>query len=111
MWLACRDPRLPWYVRVLALCVVAYAFSPFDLIPDFIPILGYLDDLILVPAGIALCIKLIPRALMQEYRKKAEEWIGRPKPVSYLGAGLMVLIWLVLLGWLGNIAYHHIAHR
>jgi len=71
LYLAYKDPRIPWYARILAICVVAYAFSPIDLIPDFIPILGYLDDLILIPLGITLVLKMIPKDLMDEYRKHA----------------------------------------
>jgi uncharacterized membrane protein YkvA (DUF1232 family) len=67
---ACRDPRVPWYAKVVAWAVVAYALSPIDLIPDFIPVLGYLDDLIIVPLGIALVIKMIPKDILDEYREK-----------------------------------------
>ncbi len=70
--LASKDPRVPWYVKVLVVCLIAYLISPVDLIPDFIPVLGYLDDLILVPLGFALAVKLIPRAVWLEYRQKAE---------------------------------------
>ncbi len=66
VYLACKDPRVPWYARVLAGCVVAYAFSPIDLIPDFIPVIGYLDDLIIVPVGIWLVLKMIPPAVLAE---------------------------------------------
>jgi uncharacterized membrane protein YkvA (DUF1232 family) len=69
--LACRDPRVPWYTKVLASAVVAYALSPIDLIPDFIPVLGYLDDIVIVPAGIALAIRLIPADVMTECRVRA----------------------------------------
>ena len=71
IWFAARDPRVPWYAKVLGLAVAAYALSPIDLIPDFIPVLGYLDDLILVPLGIALVVKLIPANLMAEHRAQA----------------------------------------
>ena len=72
IYLAYKDPRVPWYARILAVCVVGYAFSPIDLIPDPIPILGYLDDLILVPLGIALALKMIPKEVMAEYREQAK---------------------------------------
>ena len=69
LYLAARDPRVPWYAKVVAACVAAYALSPIDLIPDFIPVIGYLDDVILVPLGIALAIRLIPPALLEEHRR------------------------------------------
>src|SRR5712691_7272352 len=71
VWIAARDPRVPWYAKAVALAVAAYAVSPIDLIPDFIPVLGYLDDLIIVPLGILLVIKLIPAGLMAEFRTQA----------------------------------------
>jgi uncharacterized membrane protein YkvA (DUF1232 family) len=93
LYLAARDPRTPWYVKALAAVVVAYAFSPLDLIPDFIPVLGYLDDLIIVPAGILLAVKLIPDHLMREFRAEA---IRREKPTSRAGMVAIVLIWLTV---------------
>ena len=72
IYLAYKDPRTPWYARILAICVVGYAFSPIDLIPDPIPVIGYLDDLILVPLGIVLVLKMIPKEVMDEYREKAK---------------------------------------
>lgn len=94
--LACRDPRVPWYARLLALCVVAYAFSPIDLIPDPIPVLGYLDDLILVPLGIALAVRLIPPAVLTECRARAEAATSGERPVNWVAAGVIVAIWLML---------------
>ena len=82
VYLACRDPRVPWYARVFAVCVVAYAFSPIDLIPDPIPVLGYLDDLILIPLGIKLALRMIPAEVMAESREKAREIIRQGKPVN-----------------------------
>ena len=73
LYLACRDPRTPWYAKALAAVVAAYALSPIDLIPDFIPILGYLDDLVIVPLGIALTIKLIPKDVLEDCRRQARE--------------------------------------
>src|SRR5438093_1996163 len=78
LYLACRDPRVPWYAKLFAACVVGYAFSPIDLIPDFIPVLGYLDDLILVPLGIALAVKMIPQPILDECRLKAQAAMDRP---------------------------------
>jgi uncharacterized membrane protein YkvA (DUF1232 family) len=96
LYLAYRDPRVPWYARVFAACVVAYAFSPLDLIPDFIPVLGYLDDLILVPAGIALALRMIPPEVLADCRARAQQAIEQGKPVNRAAAVLIVLIWLLL---------------
>ncbi len=96
MYLAYQDPRVPWYARVFAACVVGYAFSPIDLIPDPIPILGYLDDLILVPLGIWLARKMIPEAVLIECRAKAEAMMGKKKPTNWVAAGVIVVIWLLL---------------
>src|SRR5215217_8034032 len=89
LYLAARDPRVPWYAKAVAACVAAYAFSPIDLIPDFIPVLGYLDDLILVPLGIALAIRLIPSALFEEHREHAAARIAG-RPVSRIGAFVII---------------------
>src|SRR5689334_18327386 len=96
LYLAYKDPRVPWYARVFAACVVAYAFSPIDLIPDPIPILGYLDDLILVPLGIALAIKLIPPPVLAECRANAQAALAQGKPTNWLAAGVIIAIWLLL---------------
>jgi uncharacterized membrane protein YkvA (DUF1232 family) len=96
LYLAYRHPRVPWYARLLAACVVAYAFSPIDLIPDFIPVLGYLDDLILIPLGIALVLKLIPPEVMVECREKAQETLGQGKPTNWIAAGTIIILWLFL---------------
>ncbi len=96
LYLAYRDPRVPWYARLFAACVVGYAFSPIDLIPDPIPILGYLDDLILIPLGLALAIKMIPPAVMAEYREQARRRIERSTPTSWIAAGVIVTIWVLL---------------
>jgi uncharacterized membrane protein YkvA (DUF1232 family) len=94
LYLAYRDPRVPWHARVFAACVVAYAFSPIDLIPDFVPVLGYLDDLVLVPVGIALALRMIPPEVMAEARARARAAEGRP--VSRGAAVVIVTIWLAL---------------
>ncbi|MBP2301239.1 YkvA family protein [Azospirillum picis] len=91
--LAAGDPRTPWPARLVALCVVAYALSPIDLIPDFVPVLGYLDDLIIVPLGILLAIRLIPPDVMTEHRAAAEGREGR-RPASYAGAAFILAVWL-----------------
>lgn len=93
LWLAARDPRVPWYAKLLAGLVAAYALSPIDLIPDFIPVLGYLDDLLIVPAGIWLSIRLIPPAVFAQLRASAQD---REKPVSRLGMALVLIAWLII---------------
>jgi uncharacterized membrane protein YkvA (DUF1232 family) len=101
VYLAGRDPRVAWYAKALAVIVAAYALSPIDLIPDFIPVLGYLDDLILVPLGILLVIKLIPPDLMAEHRAAAAAAEARPS--SRVGATVVIGTWIVaalLLLWL-----------
>lgn len=100
LWLAARDPRTPLTVKLIAGAVAAYALSPIDLIPDFIPVLGYLDDLLLVPAGIWLAVRLIPAALLEEFRSAAT---ARERPRSPVGAVVVVAVWLALgglLAWL-----------
>lgn len=92
LWIAARDPRVPWYAKTVAGLVAAYALSPIDLIPDFIPIIGYLDDLLIVPAGILLAVKLTPPDLMEEFRKLASLREGRP--ISRAGAAAVILIWI-----------------
>ncbi len=96
LYLAYQDPRVPWYAKVVAACVVAYAFSPLDLIPDFIPILGYLDDLILVPLGIVLALKMIPPEVMAESRIQAEELLTQDRPRNWVASGMIIAIWLLL---------------
>jgi len=102
VWLAARHPATPWYAKATAVAVAAYALSPIDLIPDFIPVLGYLDDLILVPLGILLVRRLVPPAVMAECRAEAEAAAARPQ--SRVGAALIVALWLaaaaLLLWWL-----------
>lgn len=85
VYLACRDPRTPWYAKVLAGGIVAYALSPIDLIPDFVPVLGYLDDLIIVPLGIALAVRMIPEPVLADCRLRAE--LAMAKPTSKKGCG------------------------
>jgi uncharacterized membrane protein YkvA (DUF1232 family) len=96
LYLAYRDPRVPWYARVFAACVVAYAFSPIDLIPDPIPVLGYLDDLGLVPLGVVLARKLIPADVLAECREKARNRAAEGKPTNWVAAGVIIAIWLLL---------------
>jgi uncharacterized membrane protein YkvA (DUF1232 family) len=110
LYFAARDPRTPWFAKLLALLIAGYALSPIDLIPDFIPIVGYLDDLIIVPCGIWLVIKLIPEPIMAECRAKADQTAQRP--ISRTGMIVIVLFWIAgaaALGWAG---YDYLAgHR
>ncbi len=98
LYLACRDPRVPWYAKALAAIVVGYAFSPIDLIPDFIPILGYLDDLILVPLGITLALRMIPPTVLEECRERVDEAFPDGKPVSRVAAGIIISLWILTAG-------------
>jgi uncharacterized membrane protein YkvA (DUF1232 family) len=99
LWFCARHPRTPFAAKLLAAAVAAYAFSPIDLIPDFIPVLGLLDDLLLVPLGVWLTLKLVPAEVMLECRQQADRWLadqGRG-PRSYAAAAVIVLAWLALL--------------
>jgi len=107
VYLASRDPRVPWYAKAIAIAVAAYALSPIDLIPDFIPVIGYLDDLIIVPLGIWLVVSLIPGEVMAECRARASE-VGQ-RPVSRTGMAAIVLIWTagaLALGWFAYIQWY-----
>ena len=103
VYFVARDPATPWFVRLLALLVAAYALSPIDLIPDFIPVIGYLDDLLILPLGIALVVRLTPPAIIEAAWAKAATQATRP--VSYGAAGIIVVVWLglgfLLARWLG----------
>lgn len=96
LYLACRDPRTPWHVRVLAACVVGYAFSPIDLIPDFIPVLGCLDDLVLVPLGVALVRRMIPNEVLLASRSRAADLISEGKQTNWIAASVVITVWLIL---------------
>lgn len=98
LYLAYKDPRVPLYARIFAACVAGYAFSPIDFIPDPIPILGYLDDLVIIPAGIWLAFKMIPPAVLEECRIQAREIIQQGKPVNRVAAVVIVMIWLLIAG-------------
>ena len=103
LYLAARHPRVPWYVKALAAVTAAYAFSPVDLVPDFIPILGYLDDALILPAAIALIVRLVPKDVMAELRQEAETRLAGERPRSRAGAVGIVALWVgacVLLVWL-----------
>jgi uncharacterized membrane protein YkvA (DUF1232 family) len=94
LYFAVRDPRVPWYVKVVAACVVAYALSPIDLIPDPIPVLGYLDDLILIPLGVLAVRAMIPEAVLADCRERATHLSAKPR--SWIAAAIIVVIWLLL---------------
>ncbi|MFL7791430.1 MAG: YkvA family protein [Anaerolineae bacterium] len=96
IYLAYKDSRVPWYAKLLITFVVAHTFSPIDLIPDFIPVLGYLDDLIVTPLGIALAIKMIPPTVLAECREKARSAVGQDKPTSWMAAVVVIAIWLLV---------------
>lgn len=98
VFLALKEKRTPWYAKIIAAIVVVYALSPVDLIPDFIPILGYLDDLIILPALIAWCVKCIPEGVFADCREKANEMWGSGKPEKWYYAIPFVLIWLLIAG-------------
>ena len=99
LYLASRDPRVPFAAKVVLIITVAYAFSPIDLIPDFIPILGYLDDLLILPLGIWLSIRLIPEPVLAHYRQLAKEQLHQRKP-NYIMAAVIVVIWLLIGYWM-----------
>ncbi|WP_076999679.1 YkvA family protein [Variovorax sp. KK3] len=104
LWFAAKHPATPWYAKVLGLFVVGYALSPIDLIPDFIPVLGYLDDLILLPALIWLAVRMVPAPVLDQCRAQADEWMRSTgtKPVSRIGAVVIVALWIAAgagLGW------------
>jgi uncharacterized membrane protein YkvA (DUF1232 family) len=100
LYYAYRDRRTPWYAKVVAALTVAYALSPIDLIPDFIPVLGYLDDLVLIPLGLTLAVKLIPPDVMAEARDKAQA--AAQRPVSWIGAVVIGLIWALVIFLIGR---------
>lgn len=107
VYLAAQDPRTPWYARAIAFITIAYAFSPIDLIPDFIPILGYLDDLLIVPAGIAWAIRLIPAEVLEEARETvATQRVERS--VGYIGAGIIIIVWILAIIWSVSMILHFV---
>ncbi len=102
IYLASRDPRVPWYAKALAIAVAGYALSPIDLIPDFIPVIGYLDELIILPLGIWLVVSLIPHEVMAECRARANE--AGQRPTSRAGMTAIIMLWIagaLTLGWIG----------
>ncbi|UCH49181.1 MAG: DUF1232 domain-containing protein [Betaproteobacteria bacterium] len=105
LWFAVRDRRTPLWLRSLGYLIIAYALSPIDLIPDFLPVIGYLDELILLPAGLWLMIRLMPAPLLEECRSRADSWIaqGQERPRSKLGAAIVIVIWITVVWWLVSI--------
>jgi uncharacterized membrane protein YkvA (DUF1232 family) len=103
LYLVARDPRAPWYAKALAVCVAGYALSPIDLIPDFVPVLGYLDDLVILPLGMLAVIKLVPPDLMAEHRGAAA--LAAERPVSRTAAGVIVVVWVACIALAGWFAY------
>ena len=97
LYLAYRDPRVPWYAKAFVALVVGYAFSPIDLIPDFIPVLGYLDDLVLIPLGVAVALKMIPEKIMEDCRIRSKEVMSKKKPINRVAAVVIICIWLMLI--------------
>jgi uncharacterized membrane protein YkvA (DUF1232 family) len=108
LYLAARDPRVPWYAKALAVVVAAYALSPIDLIPDFLPVVGYLDDLIIVPLGVLLTVRLIPPELMTEHRLSAEA--AAAQPVSRVAGAVIAGLWVASLAACGWLAWNYLIH-
>ena len=106
LYLAYKDPRVPWYAKAIAALVVMHTFSPIDLIPDFIPILGYLDDLIIAPLGIALAIRMIPEEVMAECREQAQAYLAEDRPTSWVGAAVIIAMWLIGLALVVTLVRH-----
>lgn len=105
LYLAARHPGTPWYAKLFVAGIVAYAFSPIDLIPDFVPVLGYLDDLILIPIGIALAIRMVPSSVLAECRARAQEVMSQGKPVNRIAGAVIVVIWIALTALFAVWAY------
>jgi uncharacterized membrane protein YkvA (DUF1232 family) len=111
LFLAARHPRTPWYARLFVAAIVAYALSPIDLIPDFIPVLGYVDELILLPLAIALAMRMIPPAVLDECRQRADEVVAHGKPASRTAAAVIIAIWVAAAVMLAHWAYQALASR
>ncbi len=107
LWLAYSDPRTPRSARLLIVCIIAYALSPIDLIPDPIPIIGHLDDLILLPLGIALAIRIIPDSVMADCRERARQTsFDKPSQWKWIGAAFVVIVWLLIAIWIRRSIHH-----
>jgi uncharacterized membrane protein YkvA (DUF1232 family) len=99
LYLSYKDERVPWYTKLFTACVVAYAFSPIDLIPDFIPILGYLDDVIIVPLGVMLALKMLPERVINDCTEKAAELMKKDKPKNWIIGSIIIVVWCLFLVW------------
>ncbi|MBT2256419.1 YkvA family protein [Priestia megaterium] len=99
LYLAYKDERVSWYIKLFTACVVAYAFSPIDLIPDFIPVLGYIDDIIIVPLGIMLALKMLPISVIEDCTIKAEELIQNERPKNWVAGSIIIVVWLFIFMW------------
>lgn len=108
LYLCSRDPRVPWYAKALAVAVAGYALSPIDLIPDFIPVLGYLDDVIILPLGILLVVRMIPPEILAEHRNVAATALDRP--VSWAAAIVIALIWILSIAAIGSLTFAYFRH-
>jgi uncharacterized membrane protein YkvA (DUF1232 family) len=106
LYFAYKDDRVPLYAKLFAICVVAYAFSPIDLIPDFIPILGFIDDLIIVPLGVMLALKMIPELAIKDCEEKANELMKKGKPKNWIVGSFIILFWILILIWIIYSTYH-----
>ncbi|MDP4144918.1 MAG: YkvA family protein [Bacillota bacterium] len=106
LYFAYKRPDVPLHAKLVLLLVVGYALSPIDLIPDFIPILGYMDDLILLPLGITLAIKLIPSHIMAECRQQSEEYFAKGKPKNWIAGGIIIFIWLLAAAYILMKIFH-----
>lgn len=103
LYFASKDARVPWTTKLFTAVIVAYAFSPIDLIPDFIPILGFIDDILIVPFGIYFALKMLPLAVIQDCTKLAEDHMMTDKPKNWIAASIIIFIWIVLIVWISNI--------
>ncbi|MEE3892124.1 YkvA family protein [Priestia megaterium] len=99
LYLAYKDERVSWYIKLFTACVVAYAFSPIDLIPDFIPVLGYIDDIIIVPLGIMLALKMLPTSVIEDCTIKVEELIQNERPKNWVAGSIIIVVWLLIFMW------------
>jgi uncharacterized membrane protein YkvA (DUF1232 family) len=98
LYFAARDPRVPWYAKAVAIAVVAYAASPVDLVPDFIPLLGYLDDVVIVPAGVLLVRRLVPASILEEHRARASQRLVQMRRLAWVGGAMVLVLWFAALG-------------
>ena len=108
LYLAARHPRTPWYAKLFILCVAGYALSPIDLIPDFIPVLGYLDDLLIVPLGVGLALRMLPPDVLAECRREANARMPSERPKSWAAAAVIIVIWLGSLVLVGFLVYRRV---